>query len=245
MSSEAPILTRLEEAVRRHGFENFGFAELETPISIDLYDAWIDQGLNGEMEYLARHKLDKRVPNAHFKRAKSAIVVTQEYVPHPSPVPEWPLSDSIRIAGYARGKDYHRFLHNKLRAICAELSESFPGEEFLSFTDAGPVLERDLAARAGLGWVGKNTCLIDRTRGSLFFLGEIYTSLELPVAKISRDELKKDYCGTCTRCIDACPTGAIQPGKVLDARKCISYLTIEVRDAAPVELREKMGEWFF
>jgi epoxyqueuosine reductase len=154
-------MLRLEAMVRKHGFENFGFAELETPISIDLYDRWIDDGMNGEMEYLERHKLDKRVPNAHFKRARTAIVITQEYVPHPSPIEGWPLSDSMRIAGYARGKDYHRFLHSKLRALSADLTNEFPGEEFLSFTDAGPVLERDLAARAGLGFVGKNTCLID------------------------------------------------------------------------------------
>jgi epoxyqueuosine reductase len=136
-------------------------------------------------------------------------------------------------------------LHNKLRAITKALEAEFPGEEFVSFADAGPVLERDLAARSGLGWVGKNTCLIDRKRGSLFFLGEIYTSLALPIAKIPREDVEKDFCGSCTKCLDACPTGALVAPKKLDARKCISYLTIETRDPAPLGLREKMGDWMF
>jgi epoxyqueuosine reductase len=115
----------------------------------------------------------------------------------------------------------------------------------LFFTDSGPVLERDLAARAGLGFVGKNTCLIDRKKGSLFFIAEIYTTLTLPIAKIDPDEVKKDFCGTCTRCIDACPTGALIAPKDLDARLCISYLTIESRKTVPPELRNKIGDWLF
>ncbi|MEK7355619.1 MAG: tRNA epoxyqueuosine(34) reductase QueG [Bdellovibrionota bacterium] len=238
-------MDRIERLVRDQGFENFGFAELTTPFSIDLYDRWVDEGLHGEMEYLARHKVDKRAPRAHWARARSAIVVTQDYVPHPAPIEGWPLKNGARVAAYARGRDYHRFLHNKLRALCTILSAEFPGEEFVSFADAGPVLERDLAARAGLGWVGKNTCLIDRKRGSLFFLGEIYTSIELPIARLSSEDLEKDFCGTCTKCLDACPTGAIVAPRKLDARRCISYLTIETRDPAPVELRTKMGDWLF
>lgn len=239
------VLERIERQLRAHGFENFGFAELTTPFSIDLYESWLEEGLHGEMEFLERHKVDKRDPRDHWTRARCAIVVTQDYVPHPAPVGEWPLKNGARVAAYARGRDYHRFLHNKLRSIAKALEEEFPGEEFVTFTDAGPVLERDLAARAGLGWVGKNTCLIDRKRGSLFFLGEIYTSLELPIAKISSEELAKDFCGTCTKCLDACPTGAIVAPRKLDARKCISYLTIETRDPAPVGLREKIGDWMF
>ncbi|MES2964534.1 MAG: tRNA epoxyqueuosine(34) reductase QueG [Bdellovibrionota bacterium] len=238
-------MERIERHLRSQGFEHFGFAEITTPFSIDLYEQWLEEGLHGEMEFLVRHKVDKRDPRDHWTRARSAIVVTQDYVPHPAPLENWPLKNGARVAAYARGRDYHRFLHNKLRALAAALSEEFPGEEFVSFADAGPVLERDLAARAGLGWVGKNTCLLDRKRGSLFFLGEIYTSLELPIARIANEDLQKDFCGTCTKCIDACPTGAIVAPRKLDARKCISYLTIETRDPAPIPLREKMGDWIF
>jgi epoxyqueuosine reductase len=237
-----PVLEKLDALVRAEGFTNFGFAEVTTPFSIDLYDRWIAEGLNGEMDWLARHAEDKREPQKFFKRARTAIVVTQSYLPHPVPKVGWPLKSVEGIALYARGRDYHRYFHTRLRAMCARLAEEFPGEEFTSFTDAGPVLERDLAARAGLGWIGKNTCLLDRKQGSLFVLGEIYTSLELPLAP---PDLSRDFCGTCTRCLDACPTGALVEPRVLDARKCISYLTIESKDAAPLGLREKIGSWMF
>jgi epoxyqueuosine reductase len=236
------ILEKLDARLRAEGFTNFGFAEVTTPFSIDLYDQWLSEGMNGEMDYLVRHAEDKREPTKFYKRAKTAIVVTQSYVPHPDPKDGWPLKSNAGIALYARGRDYHRFFHNRLRRLCAELAKEFPDDEFLSFTDAGPILERDLAARAGLGWIGKNTCLIDRKKGSLFLLGEIYTSLEIPVARV---DLSRDFCGTCTRCLDACPTGALIGPRKLDARKCISYLTIESKDEAPLGLREKIGSWLF
>lgn len=236
------ILEKLDALVRAEGFTNFGFAEVTTPFSIDLYDRWLAEGLNGEMDYLVRHAEDKREPQKFYKRARTAIVVTQSYLPHPVPKDGWPLKAREGIALYARGRDYHRFFHTRLRALCARLTEAFPGEEFTSFTDAGPVLERDLAARAGLGWIGKNTCLLDRQRGSLFFLGEVYASLELP---LGTPDFSRDFCGTCTRCLDACPTGALVEPRKLDARKCISYLTIESKDEAPLGLREKIGSWLF
>lgn len=239
------LLKTLEAALRAEGFENFGFAEVKTPFSIDLYDQWLAKGFHGEMEWLVRHAEDKRTPTKFYKRAKTAIVVTQNYIPHPDPKIGWPLSDASRVAAYARGRDYHRFFHSKLKRVVETLRAHFPEEEFYSFTDAGPVLERDLAARAGLGWVGKNTCLIDREVGSFFLLGEIYASFDLPIAKIDDAELKKDFCGTCTRCLEACPTGALVNERELDARKCISYLTIEAKDLPPEDLRPKIGDWLF
>lgn len=236
------ILEKLNALVRNEGFTNFGFAEVTTPFSIDLYDRWLSDGLNGEMDYLERHAEDKRNPQKFYKRARTAIVVTQSYLPHPAPKEGWPLKDVAGVALYARGRDYHRFFHTRLRALCAKLATEFPGEEFTSFTDAGPVLERDLAARAGLGWIGKNTCLLDRSKGSLFLLGEVYSSLTLP---LELPDLSRDFCGTCTRCLDACPTGALIEPRKLDARKCISYLTIEMKDAAPPDLRSKIGSWLF
>lgn len=231
--------------MRAEGFEHFGFAEVKTPFSIDLYDQWLESGFHGEMKWLEDHAVDKRTPTKFWKRATTAIVITQDYIPHPAPKEGWPLSDSSRVAAYAKGRDYHRFFHTKLKNLVSALKSEFPDDEFSSFTDAGPVLERDLAARAGLGWVGKNTCILNRERGSFFLLGEIYTSLPLPIAAISEEELKKDFCGTCTRCLDACPTGALIAPRQLDARKCISYLTIESKHASPLDLRSKIGDWLF
>ena len=114
-------MDRLAELIRKDGFENFGFAELTTPFSIDLYDKWIDEGFNGEMDYLERHKPDKRDPRTYYKRAKSAIVVTIDYIPHPAPKDGWPLSTATHIAAYARGRDYHRFFHTRLRHLCSKL----------------------------------------------------------------------------------------------------------------------------
>lgn len=235
------LLARLSAHVQEIGFAQFGFAELTTPISIGLYEEWLAKGYQGEMTYLARHLEDKKNPVRLLKRARSAIVVTENYVPHPSSKDDWPLSNSTRVAAYARGVDYHHFLKEKLTRLIDKLKTEFPDDEFVSFTDSGPVLERDLAARAGLGWVGKNTCLIHRKEGSLFFIAEIYSSLTLPVAQIEIH----DHCGTCTRCLDACPTGALKAPRELDARRCISYLTIESRENPPEELRASIGDWLF
>lgn len=238
---DPPVLDDLSRVVRETGFEHFGFAELVQPLSIEFYEAWLANGHHGEMGYLERHLPQKKEPSALVPRARSAIVVTQDYVPHPAPLESWPLSKQTRVAAYAKGRDYHHFLSERLARLAERLKSRFPDHEFVCFTDSAPVLERDLAARAGLGWVGKNTCLIDRKKGSLFFIGEIYTTLALPVAKFE----SKDFCGTCTRCLDACPTGALKEPRVLDARLCISYLTIEARTPPAETLRAKMGDWFY
>ena len=237
-----PSRLLLEEVLKQEGFENFGFAELSTPVSIDLYEEWLNKGYQGEMAYLSRHLPEKRDPQKLLNKARMAIVVTMNYVPHPHPVSPWPLSPSTQIASYARGRDYHHFLKEKLERVIDELKAQYPTEEFRSFTDSSPVLERDLAKKAGLGWIGKNTCLLNRQTGSLFLIAEIYTTLLLPIA--ARIE-SPDHCGTCTRCLDACPTGALISPRELDARKCISYLTIESREVPPLELRKQIGDWYF
>jgi epoxyqueuosine reductase len=239
--SSAPSREAIEKALKHEGFENFGFAELTTPVSIDLYEDWLKKGYQGEMAYLSRHLPEKREPQKLLAKARMAIVVTQNYVPHPQPIEIWPLTDSTKVASYARGRDYHHFLAEKLGRVIASLKEIYPSEEFRSFTDSSPVLERDLAKKAGLGWIGKNTCLLNRATGSLFLIAEIYTTMLLPIAHLE----SPDHCGTCTRCLDACPTGALVNPRELDARKCISYLTIESRELPPVGLRKQMGDWFF
>ena len=209
-------------------------------MSFHIYQQWIEKGYHGDMSYLAKHTSLKENPQNLLSKALSAIVVAQNYVPHPKKRTTQPLTH-LRTALYAKGDDYHHWFKSDLNQVCNLLKADFPNEEFLSFTDSSPVLERDLAYRAGLGWVGKNTCLINKKQGSLFFLGEIYTSLDLePILTKS-----PDHCGNCTRCIDACPTQAIIGPKEIDARKCISYLNIETKNMNPHPLHKEMKDWFF
>ena len=255
-----PVSAKIEAVVKQAGFDRFGIARLQTPISIGVYEQWLKERHHGDMNYLQRHLAPKRHPSLLMRRASTAIVMTVDYIPHPETIKEtFPLSQATMIARYARGSDYHHFLGSRLKHVCAELKRQYPAEEFIYFTDSGPVLERELAVRAGLGWVGKNTCLIDRKRGSLFFICEIYTTLEIPVADLPIF----DHCGTCRRCIDACPTGALGLSlssttsaslpddkplgapRLMDANRCISYLTIEAKSVPVQELREQIGGWFF
>jgi len=222
------------------GFSHFGLSPLSRPLSFEVYQNWLSEGLHGKMEYLATHAPIKEKPQTKWPRAHSALVFAVPYFPHPMPIQAFPLQ-STRISLYAQGYDYHQWFKMKLQTLCDDLKTLLPEEEFLPMTDSSPVLERDLAYRAGLGWVGKNTCVIHPKNGSLFFIGEIYTSL----ATTTTTTPVHDFCGSCTRCIDICPTKAITEPRKLDARKCISYLTIESRELPPPELREKIGDWFF
>ncbi|MEQ1878458.1 MAG: tRNA epoxyqueuosine(34) reductase QueG [Bdellovibrionia bacterium] len=228
---------QIEALLKAQGFEHYGMTGIEKPISLSIYQTWIQDGLHGDMEYLKTHLGAKEDPKLLLPRARAAIVVARPYFPHPKP------ADRLRlpVALYARGEDYHHWFRGELEKVKLELERLYPEESFLTATDSLPVLERDLAYRAGLGWIGKNTCLIDEKRGSLFFLGEILTSLEL-TATI---EPAADRCGTCTRCMEACPTGALVEPRVLDARKCISYATIEAKSVPNLELREKNSVFFY
>lgn len=239
MSSQETNIESVSEIVKAHGIERFGFAELTRPMTMDFYLEWIAKSQHGEMEYLRNHAEKKAYPQALLPKAKSAVAIAFQYLPHPEPLKQTHLV-AARTALYSKGKDYHHWVGQKLFDICAALKLKFADEDFVGFVDSGPVLERDLAKRAGLGWVGKNTCLIHPKFGSLFFLAEIYTSLDL--SKVQK--VQPDHCGSCTRCIDICPTGALSE-RTLDARKCISYLTIESKAVAPLDLRSKIGDWLF
>jgi epoxyqueuosine reductase len=224
------------------GFSHWGASSLENPISLEFYRQWIEQNYHGEMEYLKRHLPLKENPKLINERLESALIFAHPYVPHPKPLKsESETLSSLRKAFYAKGEDYHFWLKEKLEVIAARLREQFPHEVFLCLSDSSPILERDLAYRAGLGWVGKNTCLIDPQHGSFFLIGEIVTSLHLE----STLKTAPDFCGTCTRCMDVCPTKAIEAPRLLNAQKCISYLTIESRELPPPELRAGIGDWFF
>lgn len=238
MTPEA-VQKLIEKQTTELGFSHYGLVPLERPLSFELYQEWLKEGLHGEMQYLADHAPIKENPQRQWPRAQSALVFAMPYYPHPE-ARELPIKAS-RISMYAKGMDYHFWLKERMQQLCHTLKSVLPDEEFIPFTDSTPVLERDLARKAALGWVGKNTCLIHPKKGSLFFIGEIYTSLKIEneIAPLP------DFCGTCTRCIDICPTQALVSPRKMDARKCISYLTIESRQAPAEELRSQIGDWLF
>lgn len=232
------IQLELDQTIMALGFQSWNFIPLHEPYSIDKYRQWIDKQYHGSMNYLETHFENKKRPQNLKPNLHSALVLTHSYVPHPFPLEPYPKT---KIARYAQGQDYHHWLKHKCDLICELLSRQFPEASFYSFTDSAPVLERDLAARANLGWVGKNTCLIDRKHGSFFLIAEIYSSLKVETELA----IPKDFCGNCNRCIEACPTQALEPDRVLNATKCISYLNIESRENPTPELRDKMQDLFF
>lgn len=232
------IITRLDPMIKDSGFDHYGWAQLKRPFSFALYESWIKGGQHGSMEYLERHLALKENPQQVLSHARTALVIAAPYFPHPQPPPALKFN---RLALYAQGEDYHLWFKSELEKLKVKLQATFPEEHFTCFTDSGPVLERDLAARAGLGWVGKNTCLIHTQKGSLFFIGEIFTTIAIETNEV----LHPDRCGTCTRCIDICPTKAIEEPRKLNATKCISYWTIESKTPAPEHLRSSINDWLF
>ncbi len=225
-------------------FDQISTAKLETPVTIDFYEKWLKQNYHGEMTYLETHLPAKKNPQLLHPDLISAVTVTQSYFPAPQPTTE---KYPARIALYAQNNDYHFWLKEKLQKMILALQEKFPNEVFLAYTDSGPILERDLAQKSGLGWFGKNTCLIHPKHGSLFFIAEILTSLSFEKKNENQTPIEPvpDFCGTCTKCIEICPTNAIKEPHVLKADECISYLTIEAKVAPPLHLRSKINDWFF
>jgi epoxyqueuosine reductase len=215
------------------GFDLVGIARLGPAETARAFDEWLERGYAGEMDYMPRTAEKRRDSRLPFPTAKSAIVVGLDYGGREPSGP---------VARYARGDDYHDVLLERLRLLHARVDEivgaSVSGK---AYVDTGPILERDLARRAGLGWFGKNTMLINPKRGSFFFLGELLLDLELePDAPFA-----SDHCGTCRACIEACPTGAIVEERVLDSNRCISYLTIELKGQIPAEWHDAIGEMIY
>ena len=253
---------------RTLGFSAVGIADIALEREAAGFQAWIASGQHGEMEYMARHGAKRWQPDELQPGTQSVICVALDYWPSEQPgrrglpppdatvgsrqaaptnavpwvetfaaaITALDTPQRAYISRYALGRDYHKVLRNKLQAFAVAIDTQIAAHEFRVFTDSAPVMEIPLAAKAGLGWRGKHTLLLNRERGSMFFLGEIYTSL-----KLAPPSAQNDHCGTCTACIDVCPTQAITGPHRLDARKCISYLTIELKTAIPVEFRKAMG----
>ena len=240
----------MNEAIRQRatelGFDDCRFTSAAVPASAGQFQTWLAQGSHGEMSWLERNAEKRTDPQKVFPGAKSVIVLATSYLAgdESSPTnPQKPPSGTGygEIARYARSADYHDVLGERLKILTDFVNQLGGGQtQSLWYVDTGPILERDLAQRAGVGFVGKHTNVISRRLGNWIFLAEILTTLELPP-----DPPETNHCGKCTRCITACPTKAITAPFQLDARKCISYLTIELKGAIPVDLRPAIGNRIF
>ena len=221
---------RLKSQARALGFDLVGIARLGPAETAPAFDEWLSREFAGEMAYLARGAQKRADPRRVFANVRSAVVVGMNYGGTAPPGP---------VARYARGDDYHELMVTRLRELHAwlnaELGRDVAGK---AYVDTGPILERDLARKAGLGWFGKNTMLVNPEIGSFFFLGSLLLDLELQ----EDAPFEADRCGSCTRCLDACPTDAFVAPRVLDATRCVSYLTIELKGDIPEELHEGVGE---
>jgi epoxyqueuosine reductase len=229
------LATEIKQRARTLGFDLVGITTAEPPPHAEQLQHWLGKNFHGEMGYMAKNTPKRLAPSAILPNARSIIVVGLNYYTGDH-------GDTGRVARYAWGtQDYHIIVADMLDQLAAAICE-LGGMDTLTkcYVDTGPVLERDLGQRAGIGFIGKHTNLISRRLGNWFFLGEVLTNLELPP-----DASEREYCGTCHRCIDACPTRAIVGPYQLDARLCISYLTIELKGSIPVELRPLIGDRVF
>lgn len=214
------------------GISPSGFLEEEAPN----LERWLKNEYHGKMKYMENH-FDKRLnPSLLVEGAKSVLTFSYNYFPKKLQNPE-----TYQIAKYAYGEDYHIVIREKLLKLVEEIKKKVGDFAYRVFTDSAPVMERAWAQKSGIGWIGKNSLLLSKKKGSFFFLAEIICDLDL----VYDSSFKTDHCGSCTRCIDACPTQAINEPRVIDSKKCISYLTIELKDEISKEFNGKMNDWIF
>ena len=253
MRPSTDLKVRIKAKAARLGFILAGVTTPEPPPHYSTFENWLAQGYHGTMNYLAeeRSRLRRADPREILPECKSILVLATPYNPSNSRRASSGANSATyrdqeeitgQIASYAWGDDYHDVLPARMKELVQFIEEQVEGPvKNRWYTDTGPILERDLAQRAGIGWIGKNTCLINPKQGSYFILSEILLDLALE----PDPPFVTDHCGTCRRCIEACPTDCILPDRTIDARRCISYLTIELKDDIPTVLREKIGDWVF
>ncbi|MFA9405331.1 MAG: tRNA epoxyqueuosine(34) reductase QueG [Anaerolineales bacterium] len=231
-----------KEEAHRRGFDLVGVTTPDAPPHMEVYRRWLAQGHHAGMHYMASERAisHREKPRMILPECKSVLVTGTLYLTPESQNRK--DNTRVKVASYALGEDYHLVLTDRLRRLVgsleARLGESFPHR---TYTDTGPLLEREFAQRSGLGWIGKNSCLIHPKKGSYFLLAEVMLGLDL----IPDQPFTSDHCGNCTRCIEACPTDCILPNRTIDSSRCISYLTIEEKGAIPPELRSDLGKWLF
>ena len=237
-------LEQIQRWARELGFSQVGVSGIDLSSAEPYLLEWLARGYHGDMHYMERHGLKRARPAELVPGTHSVITVRMPYVPRSSLVPGWRERELSRLSQpgegvvsiYARGRDYHKVVRGRLRKLCDRIGELVGPFGYRVFSDSAPVLEKDLAVRSGLGWRGKHSMVLSRDAGSMFFLGEIFVDFSLgPTEPVS------EHCGTCTACIDVCPTAAIVAPGVVDARRCLSYLTIENHGPIPEEFRESMG----
>jgi epoxyqueuosine reductase len=234
------LTAQIKRLARELGFDLVGITSAEPSRYRDYFRRWLDDGAAGTMEYLAQRFEERTDPAMYVPGARSVVCVAINYHTPLEPVPDEAREHHGRVARYALGDDYHELIKRRLHKLADAIRELSPGAVTRCGVDTAPVMEKELAARAGVGWIGKNTNVINADVGSWLLLGEVITTLDLPF-----DAPSTDHCGTCRRCIDACPTGAITDAYQLDARRCISYLTIEHREEIPEEFHDKLGDWLY
>jgi len=232
------LVGQIKQWGRELGFQQVAITDTDLGEYEAKLDAWLDSGLHGDMDWMASHGRKRSQPVLLRPGTQSVIVARMDYLP-PQATPVEALIEQPEkacISRYAIGRDYHKVIRARLKRLAKRVEKTIGPFGYRVFTDSAPVLEKPLAEKAGLGWIGKHTNLLNRHAGSWFFLGEIYTDLALPA-----DAPVQEHCGSCSRCIDVCPTQAIIAPFQLDARRCISYLTIELKGSIPIEFRPAMG----
>jgi epoxyqueuosine reductase len=243
MTDSVQLLSNIRQWALELGFSQIGVAPVDLSTAEPGLQAWLDNGFHGDMQYMAAHGMRRARPAELVPGTVSVITARMDYLPSSTPQ-GWQAIEFDRlnhpseaiVSVYARGRDYHKVLRNRLQKLADRIAMEIGKFGYRAFTDSAPVLEVELATRSGLGWRGKHTLTLSREAGSTFFLGEIYVDLALPQSAPT-----SDHCGTCTSCIDVCPTQAIIAPYKLDARRCISYLTIEHAGPIPLELRPLVG----
>jgi len=237
------LLQQITKWSEELGFQQLGVSDIDLSEHGKHLSNWLDAGFHGEMDYMFKHGSKRDHPEQLVEKTCRVISVRMDYMP-----PDCELSDAVLanpelgfISRYALGRDYHKVMRKRLQKLVDKINSQIGEFGHRVFVDSAPVLEKALAEKSGLGWIGKHTNLINQKAGSWFFLGEIYTDLPLPLSTPCPGGVVPNHCGSCTACIDICPTKAIVAPYKVDARRCISYLTIELHDSIPVEFRKDIG----